>query len=59
MHWLSPFLYMEAKFGPLVKIKKKKTIDIIRDESFQMNSQVHSLRQKELRNFERVESRTS
>jgi hypothetical protein len=45
---------MEAKFGPL-----KKTIDISREESFQMNSQVYSFLHKEWRNFESVEGRTS
>jgi len=33
MHWKSPFLYMEAKFGPIEK--GIKTTDINRDEVFQ------------------------
>ena len=33
MHWLSPFYYMEAEFGPLEK-KSIKTIDISPDEIF-------------------------
>jgi hypothetical protein len=39
LHWLSPFFYMEAKFGPLEKRIKK--IDITQDAIFQKNSQVH------------------
>jgi len=30
MHWMSPFFYMEAKFGPIEK--GIKTTDINRDE---------------------------
>jgi len=33
MHWLSPFLYMEAKSGPIEKGIKKT--DINREEIFQ------------------------
>jgi hypothetical protein len=40
MHWLSPFFYMEAKFGPSEK-KDKKTPDINPDENFQNNSKIH------------------
>jgi len=58
MHWLSPFFYMEAKFGLLEK--RVKTIDINRDIICQKNSRTRPfLTQKEQRNFGRVESRNS
>ena len=49
---------MEAKLGPLEKMKKEK-IDISWDEFFQKNSRAHpSWPQKEWRNFGTVEGRT-
>ena len=41
MHWLSPFFYVEAKFGPLEK--EIKETDINRDEIFQKDSRIHHL----------------
>jgi len=58
MHWFPPFSYKEAKFGPLEKWIK--TIDNIRDESFQKNSQARPfLPQKEMKKYRRIESRNS
>ena len=57
MHCLSPFFFMEAKFGPIEK--RIKTIDVGWDGIFQ-NSQVHLFwPQKEWINSGRAESRTS
>jgi hypothetical protein len=39
MRWMTPFFYIEAKFGPLEE-KDKKTIDINRDEIF-LNNRVY------------------
>ena len=55
MHWLSPFYYIELKFGHLKK-KRIKTTDSSQNESFQRNGHVHPFGpKKEGRNFGRVE----
>jgi hypothetical protein len=52
MHLISPFFYMEAKFGPLEK--GIKTTGISLDDIFQKNGGVHPLwLQTEGRNFGR------
>ena len=58
-HWLSQFLYMEAKFGALEK-KDKETTGVSADEVSSEEHPVHTFwPQKEWRKFGRSESRTS
>ena len=58
MHWLSPFFYIEAKFGPLEK-RDKKRLTSIEMKIFGKAGCTLFWTQKEWKNFGSAESRTS